>query len=74
MTEDTTATFLRDLGNNSGHCRRRERHVAEALASINERLEHGLKLDEFNQITEVAAVDENVQRRITDPVEKRRRI
>lgn len=33
-----------------------------------------LKLDEFNQITEVASLDEGVRRRIADRVEKRRRI
>lgn len=32
----------------------------------------GLKLDEFNQITEVAALDDTVRRRIADRVEKRR--
>ena len=47
----------------------------KAEGAIIEAIERsGLKLDEFNQITEVAAVDNNVRRRIADRVEKRRRI
>ncbi|GFE91779.1 DUF4168 domain-containing protein [Steroidobacter agaridevorans] len=34
----------------------------------------GLKLDEFNQITEVAELDNDVRRKIADRVEKRRTI
>ena len=47
----------------------------KAEGAIIEAIERsGLKLDEFNQITEVAALDDNVRRRISDRVEKRRRI
>lgn len=47
----------------------------KAEGAIIEAIERsGLKLDEFNQITEVAAHDEDVRRRITDRVEKRRTI
>jgi hypothetical protein len=45
----------------------------KAEGAIIEAIERsGLKLDEFNQITEVAALDQDVRRRITDRVEKRR--
>ena len=47
----------------------------KAEGAIIEAIErNGLKLDEFNQITEVAALDDDVRRRISDRVEKRRRI
>lgn len=47
----------------------------KAEGAIIEAIERsGLKLDEFNQITEVAAHDGDVRRRITDRVEKRRTI
>lgn len=47
----------------------------KAEGAIIEAIERsGLKLDEFNQITEVAALDEDVRRRITDRVETRRTI
>lgn len=47
----------------------------KAEGAIIEAIERsGLKLDEFNQITEVAAVDNDVRRRIADRVEKRRTI
>ena len=45
----------------------------KAEGAIIEAIERsGLKLDEFNQITEVAALDEDVRRRIADRVRKRR--
>jgi hypothetical protein len=45
----------------------------KAEGAIIEAIERsGLKLDEFNQITEVAALDRGVRRRISDRVEKRR--
>ena len=47
----------------------------KAEGAIIEAIERsGLKLDEFNQITEVAALDTDVRRRIADRVEKRRTI
>ncbi|WP_129647807.1 DUF4168 domain-containing protein [Peristeroidobacter agariperforans] len=47
----------------------------KAEGAIIEAIERsGLKLDEFNQITEVAAFDNDVRRRIADRVEKRRTI
>lgn len=47
----------------------------KAEGAIIEAIERsGLKLDEFNQITEVAALDNDVRRRIADRVEKRRTI
>jgi hypothetical protein len=47
----------------------------KAEGAIIEAIERsGLKLDEFNQITEVAALDEGVRRKIADRIEKRRRI
>lgn len=48
---------------------------ARAEGAIIEAIERsGLKLDEFNQITEVAALDEQVRLKIADRVEKRRGI
>ena len=45
----------------------------KAEGAIIEAIERsGLKLDEFNQITEVATLDQDVRRKITDRVEKRR--
>jgi Domain of unknown function (DUF4168) len=48
---------------------------AKAESQIIQAIERsGLKLDEFNQISELAAVDDALRMKIADRVEKRRRI